>query len=96
MRIKEYTCDCCPSDRDLKVSLIIAPIDYRTAKLSSLDSGVLSTLIEDLCMMCRDCLELLDPSLDNMSEWLCKRCVIREDEFWGSLIRFVEESYYEV
>lgn len=96
MKTKQYTCDCCPENDSTLINLISAPIDYRMSWWSILDGELRNTLIEELCMVCRDCLELLDPSCDDMSEWLCKRCVIREDDFWDSLIKLVEESYYEV
>ena len=47
-------------------------------------------------MSCRDCFKDLDPLKDTMQDRVCQRCSNKNEEFWNSIIKLLEDSYSEV
>ena len=47
-------------------------------------------------MSCRDCFKDLDPSKDIVDDKVCRSCSDKNEEFWNSIIKLLEDSYSEV
>jgi NMD protein affecting ribosome stability and mRNA decay len=47
-------------------------------------------------MNCRDCFKELDPLTKTMEDRVCNSCSDKNEEFWNSIIKLLEDSYSEV
>lgn len=94
----KITCDCCPPNRHEELDIVGIPIDYRSST-QYIGDNTITFHREDrsyVFMNCRDCFKDLDPLKDIMKDRVCNSCSDKNEEFWNSIIKLLEDSYSEV
>lgn len=91
-------CDCCPPNKEEELDIVTIPIDYRSSTQfwSNYSTIFYSVDRSYNIMICRDCFKNLDPLIDVMRDGICSSCSDKNEEFWNSIIKLLEDSYSEV
>jgi|TARA_R110002074_G_scaffold72361_1_gene166793 hypothetical protein len=91
-------CDCCPPNKEEELDIVTIPIDYRSSNNFCGDINFVNYSKDRryISMSCRDCFKDLDPLKDTMQDRVCQRCSNKNEEFWNSIIKLLEDSYSEV